>query len=47
MINEKTTIPNSVNHKADHNYKNSYIEVRLGKTSQRFELKHGECGQDE
>ena len=46
VINEKTTIPNSVNHKADHNYKNSDIEVRLGETSQRFELKHGECGQD-
>ena len=47
VINENTTIPNSVNHKADHNYKNSDIKVRLGETSQRFELNHGECGQDE
>ena len=46
-ITEKTTEPNSVNAKGEHNYQISSEIIRLGNSSQRFELNHGECGQDQ
>ena len=46
-ITEKTTEPNSANAKGEHNYQNASDIIRLGNSSQRFELNHGECGQDQ
>ena len=46
-ITEKTTTPHPVNPKTEHNYQIVSDIVRLGTSSQRFELNHGECGQDQ
>ncbi len=44
--NKHTTIDHGVSHSKPYGYTTSNEVVRKGKTSQRFEIRHGDCGDD-